>query len=96
MSKRLSVAMSPVQPSFFSFFESEKTVSFLFQSTYLRSHNNVICGDDKMEKIKIVIFLTAVVALVTVTIGLTFAHNIGGNDFFGGMMGYTTYAEDED
>ena len=49
-----------------------------------------------MEKTKIVILLIAVIALATVTIGLTFAHSIGGTDFFGGMMGYTPYSEGED
>ena len=73
-----------------------KTVSLLFQSTYLRRHNNVIFGDVKMEKTKIALVLIAVVALVTVTIGFTFAQNLSGFGHFGGMMGYTSYAEGED
>ena len=50
----------------------------------------------KMEKTKIIIVLTAIIALVTVTIGFTFAQNIGGNHFFGGMMGHNNYSEGED
>jgi hypothetical protein len=53
-------------------------------------------GDDEMKKTKIAIILTAVVALATVAIGFAFAHNMGGNNFFGGMMGYPSYAEGED
>ena len=48
-----------------------------------------------MKTLKITIILTAVVALATVTIGLTLAHNFGSEGFFGGMMGYTTPTEDE-
>ena len=49
-----------------------------------------------MEKIKFVILVTAVVALATVAIGFTFANNFSEDHFFGGMMGYNGYSEDED
>jgi len=49
-----------------------------------------------MEKIKIVILLTAVIALGTAAIGFTFATAFNDNHFFGGMMGYTTFADEGD
>ena len=49
-----------------------------------------------MKTLKIAIILTTVIALATVTIGLTLAHNFGSEGFFGGMMGYTTHTGDED
>ncbi len=47
-------------------------------------------------KTKIIIALTAIFALATVTIGLTFAQNLNGFGHFGGIMGDTNYAEGED
>lgn len=49
----------------------------MFQATILRDHNNVIIGDEKMKTLKILLALTAVIGLVAVTIGVSFAHYTG-------------------
>jgi hypothetical protein len=45
----------------------------LFQQTILRPHNNVIGGDEKLKRLKIVLALAVVIGLVAVTISLSFA-----------------------
>ena len=46
----------------------------MFQLTYLRHHNNVIIGDEKMKTLKIALALAAILGITTLTIGLTLAH----------------------
>ena len=50
-----------------------------------------------MQNWKIVIVTTTIAILAVATISLSFAHNLGGSSYYGGMMGYSDYdGETED